>query len=214
MCYCCRCRCRGYVQPALLSTPGQVSTAAPAVVLGFVAFFPARSRCLALNPRQKRTTLISIMSFVYYALLRVLPFVFALLLLLLLPLFFAPCVSFHNIAYRRCCCCWHRCCSPTYSTFNAQIQEEKKLIISRYVFAQYEYNTTNMFLPFMLMIGALTETYLSLFAVPVILLSKTEVETCQHFFLLHSLCLNTECMGCCCHCYYCRCHGQFLSRNF
>ena len=99
------------------------------------------------------------MSFAYYALLRVLPFVFALLLLpLLLPLFFAPCVSFHNIAYRRCCCCWHRCCSPTYSTFNAQIQEEKKLIISRYVFAQYEYNTTNMFLPFMLMIGALTET--------------------------------------------------------
>ena len=56
---CCRCYCRCHVQPAFLSTPRQVPTAAAAVVVyavvvGVVAA-PARSRLSALKPRPKRT---------------------------------------------------------------------------------------------------------------------------------------------------------------
>ena len=76
--YCCRCCCRWYVQPAPLSTPRQVSTAAAAVyaVGGGVVAVPARSRPSDYISKTKNV-LISIAPFVY-ALLRVLPFVFAL----------------------------------------------------------------------------------------------------------------------------------------
>ena len=65
--------------------------------VGAAAAVPARSRPLALIPRQKRTRV------------PIQPFAFVLLLPLLLPLLFTACVRFPNSVYRRCCCCC--CCS-------------------------------------------------------------------------------------------------------
>ena len=69
--------------------------------------------CLCVFYRSSHREMgISIMPFVY-ALLRLLPFAFV----LLLPLLFTACVRFPTSGYRRCCCCClscscRRCCCP------------------------------------------------------------------------------------------------------